>query len=122
MTWYWRAAERVLYIRFSLAGLATSFREDMNIKVMTGYGAALIVTSWLRGVSGMKFVILVSLCAVMLACELMNTAMERICNFICPAPDPRIKKIKDISSAAVFLPGILFTLLGIWWICVPLSP
>jgi len=119
--WYWRAAERVLYIRFSFMGLATSFREEMNIKVLTGYGITLIVASWLRGTSGMKVAVLVSLCVIMLAFELMNSAVERICNFISPEPDANIKKIKDIASAAVFLPGVLFTAFWLWWMCSSVS-
>ena len=40
---------------------------------------------------------------LLLAFEIMNTAVEKLCDRITTDLDPEIKKIKDLSSAAVFL-------------------
>ena len=39
----------------------------------------------------------------MLAFEIMNTAIEKLCDKVTTDINPDIKKIKDLSSAAVFL-------------------
>ncbi len=45
---------------------------------------------------------------LILICELLNTAIEGLCNRITQEEDPQIKAIKDISSAAVFIAVLLF--------------
>jgi undecaprenol kinase/diacylglycerol kinase (ATP) len=50
--------------------------------------------------------------AMVLAAELMNTAIENVCDFISPELDPRIKKIKDISAACVLLTAIFAILIA----------
>lgn len=48
-----------------------------------------------------------------LATEILNTAIEKICDFIHPDFDKRIGFIKDISAGAVVLMAILSVIVGI---------
>ncbi|OVE61771.1 diacylglycerol kinase family protein [Chryseobacterium mucoviscidosis] len=48
-----------------------------------------------------------------LATEILNTAIEKICDFIHPDFDKRIGFIKDISAGAVVLMAILSVMVGI---------
>lgn len=48
-----------------------------------------------------------------LATEILNTAIERICDFIHPDFDKRIGFIKDISAGAVVLMAILSVIVGV---------
>lgn len=52
-----------------------------------------------------------------LATEILNTAIEKICDFIHPDFDHRIGFIKDISAGAVVLTAILSVIVGvmIYW-------
>ena len=50
----------------------------------------------------------------MLAIECMNTAIERLCDMIHPAPSDSIKNIKDIAAAPLL---ILSTLYGMTFGC-----
>ena len=52
------------------------------------------------------------------AAELMNTAVELICNAITTEYSETIKRIKDISAAAVLLAALFSAILGL---CVFLS-
>ena len=45
---------------------------------------------------------------LILICELLNTAIEGLCNRITQEEDSQIKVIKDIASAAVFIAVLLF--------------
>lgn len=47
--------------------------------------------------------VLFALSWVLLAVEAMNTAVERLCDLYSLEYDDRIKKIKDVASAAIFL-------------------
>lgn len=48
-----------------------------------------------------------------LATEILNTAIEKICDFIHPDFDKRIGFIKDISAGAVVLMAILSVIIGV---------
>ncbi|PTT77604.1 MULTISPECIES: diacylglycerol kinase family protein [unclassified Chryseobacterium] len=48
-----------------------------------------------------------------LATEILNTAIEKICDFIHPDFDKRIGFIKDISAGAVVLMAILSVMVGV---------
>ena len=43
---------------------------------------------------------IISLCAVLLAVEALNTAIEILCDHVTPEHHPQIKAIKDIAAAA----------------------
>lgn len=52
-----------------------------------------------------------------LATEILNTAIEKICDFVQPDFDKRIGFIKDISAGAVVLMAILSVIVGIMVYC-----
>lgn len=111
-----KVAQRVLYIQFAIRGLSTIYREELNIRILTIFSAALLLTAQLYAFSEMKFLAILCLSVIMLALEMLNSAIERICNMTHPEWHPEIKRIKDIASAAVFMPGILMTILWLCWI------
>ena len=53
--------------------------------------------------------LIISTYLLLLAFEIFNTAIEKLCDKITRKIDPDIKKIKDLSSAAVFI--VLITLI-----------
>jgi diacylglycerol kinase (ATP) len=48
--------------------------------------------------------------ALMLVAELFNTALEELCDFVEPDEDVRIGAINDVSSAAVGIGILVWTL------------
>ncbi|MFN4204267.1 MAG: diacylglycerol kinase [Tabrizicola sp.] len=50
--------------------------------------------------------LILALGLLVLAAELINTAIEEVVDMISPAPDPRAKKAKDCGSACVALAAI----------------
>jgi diacylglycerol kinase (ATP) len=67
---------------------------------------------WIRTPMSEVFLLIVSL-SVMLSAEIANTALEEVCDLIEPRFSIKIKAIKDMLSATVFvaaLPAVFFTL------------
>ena len=50
---------------------------------------------------------------MVLVVELLNTAMEKLSDFVAPGRDDRIGRIKDMGSAAV---GLAITAAGLIWL------
>lgn len=49
---------------------------------------------------------------LVLICEIFNTAIENISDFISPERNEAIKRIKDLSAAAVLISSILAVIIG----------
>ena len=62
--------------------------------------------------------LILALGLLVLAAELINTAVEEVVDHICPGPDPRAKKAKDCGSACVALAAIAA---GVAWVVVLLG-
>ncbi|MBM7420773.1 MULTISPECIES: diacylglycerol kinase family protein [Chryseobacterium] len=58
-------------------------------------------------------ILILFVCFGVLAAEIFNTAIEKICDIIQPEFDKRIGFIKDVSAGAVTLMAILSMIVGI---------
>jgi diacylglycerol kinase (ATP) len=53
--------------------------------------------------AGFMRIVLVGSVMLVLAVELINTALEKLCDHLAPEHSPAIKVVKDLGSAAVFV-------------------
>ena len=100
----------------SLNGLKIVSKENSFILELV-LGVFLIPYIFLSNIDFNYKIILSVLYFLLLAFEIMNTAIEKLCDKITTDLDPKIKNIKDLSSAAVFivlLILIVFFLITIW--------
>ena len=86
----------------SLNGLKIVSKENSFILEIV-FGVFLIPYIFLSNIDFNYKIMLSVLYFFLLAFEIINTAVEKLCDRITTDLDPEIKKIKDLSSAAVFL-------------------
>ena len=86
----------------SLNGLKIVSKENSFILELV-LGVFLIPYIFLSNIDFNYKIILSVLYFLLLAFEIMNTAVEKLCDRVTTDLDPEIKKIKDLSSAAVFV-------------------
>ena len=60
-----------------------------------------------------EWAVLLLTCAVVLSLECVNTALERLCDKVCPEHDELIKKCKDIAAGAVLIAAIFAVAIGV---------
>ena len=58
---------------------------------------------------------LVFIVFLILTLEAVNTAIEKICDFIQPQIDERIKEIKDLAAVAILILIVLYFITAITW-------
>ncbi len=90
----------------SINGLKVSLKEHSFILEIIG-GFILIPYLIVSDLDNSFKLIVISIYLLLLAFELVNTAIEKLSDKISKNYDPDIKKIKDISSASVFMILIL---------------
>ena len=104
-----------LYKNFlnSLNGLKVAFKEN-SFRLEILLGLFLVPYILISNNELILKIILSILYLLLLAFEIMNTSIEKLCDKITKDFDDDIKKIKDLSSASVF--AVLITLLVIFMI------
>jgi diacylglycerol kinase len=87
---------------YALRGIWVA-RRGRNMRIHLVAAGAVGLLAALRGLSGARLGLLALTIGAVLAAELLNTAIERVCDFMCEGPDPRIRDIKDLSAGAVLV-------------------
>ncbi len=90
-------------IRHGWRGLRAVWREEWHFKYQVGFVVAGMAFACAIGASAFELVLLAGALSVALASEIINTAVEDVCNKIEPNFDPAIGAIKDMAQAFVIV-------------------
>ncbi len=97
MMWLWRAFLN------SWSGLRSAAGSERGVRLELGLLAVGAPIALLLGSSLWVSVGLVASLALMLAAELLNTAIEALCDHLTPVRHPKIGLVKDLASAGAFV-------------------
>ena len=99
--------------RFAGQGIVDLFRYENNAKVhLLIAGLVLIAGLWLK-LSRVEWAIILTQIGLVWAAEAINTAIEKLCDFVSPGLHPQIKAIKDMASGAVLILAISAVVVGL---------
>ena len=104
---FWRATIN------SRNGLIFAIRSEQAVREEVAALALAVPLAWLIGATMMRRFELVAVVALVLAVELLNTAIEKLADRLTTDPDPRIGRVKDMGSAAV---GVTLAIAGLFWL------
>jgi len=93
-------------------GIWYTFIKERNMKIHLSAAALVILLALWLGVSRIELAILCLTVAVVICCELINTAMEVMVDIIVDVYHPRAKIIKDVSAGAVFVSAFFSIVIG----------
>ena len=84
-----------------------AFRQELVVLALA------VPLAFFIGTENWKPLTLIAVLLVVLVVELLNTAIEKLSDFVTPAHDERIGRIKDMGSAAV---GLAIIAAGLIWL------
>ena len=87
----------------SLRGISVTFCSECSFRLECLLFPVLVFSSFYFDFSVIERVVSMSSLFLVLIVELMNTAIEKMCDFMCPDKNNVIRDIKDIYSAAVMI-------------------
>lgn len=101
--------------RFTYAwnGIRIGWREEANFRFHLVDASAALLAGWLLGVSRAEWTAIVLAIGLVLTAELLNTALEELCDMHSAEHDPHIEKIKDLAAGAVLVASIAAAAVGI---------
>ncbi|MDR1576750.1 MAG: diacylglycerol kinase [Deltaproteobacteria bacterium] len=111
-----RRAKRAM--GFSLCGLWSAFKKEEAIKLeLVGLVILALILAWVDWAGWKKWVLTATYFFIPLT-ELVNSALEDICDLVSPNFNEKVRDAKDKGSAAVLLAIIInFLVLGGLLVC-----
>ena len=93
--------KRIKGLIIALSGMFFLLKNEDSIKVQSLFFLLFIFLGYYFEITKNEWIIHIILIGFILTAEALNTVAEKICDFINPKYDKRIKLIKDISAGAV---------------------
>jgi undecaprenol kinase/diacylglycerol kinase (ATP) len=87
---------------YAIAGVRACFKSELNFKFHMAAAIAAILFSMLFKTSASEWVAVAFCIAFVLTMEIMNTAIEKLCDVVHNELHPGIKIIKDITAGAFY--------------------
>lgn len=101
-------------IIYALQGLLFALRTEWNMRFHLAAAVLVIYAGiWLH-ISSVEWLVLCICIGLIISFELMNSAIEQLCNMITQQIHPAIKNIKDISAAAVLVASVVSAVAGLF--------
>jgi undecaprenol kinase/diacylglycerol kinase (ATP) len=82
-------------------GIQQFFLYDRNGRIHLGAAIAAVMMGFILPVSNVEWIVLLVCIAAVIALEMINAAIEKLCDMVHEAYHPMIRIIKDISAGAV---------------------
>ncbi len=104
---------RIRSVGFALKGALLLLRTEASIKVQFFIGIVMTAAGFFFEISLTEWCIQILTIAVIMGTEGLNTAVEKVSDYIQPEFDTKIGFIKDISAGAVMIVSIAATIIGL---------
>lgn len=91
----------------ALSGIISTVRSERNMKIHLTAAALVLILSLFYDLTRIEFVIVCITIAIVLICELFNTAIEVIIDTVIDVYHPKAKIVKDTAAGAVFISALL---------------
>lgn len=104
--------ERYNSFGYAWQGIKALFRTEHNAWIHTAIAIAVVIAAILLKVSSTEAIVLVSATAFVFVTEILNTAIEKLADFISLQKHPQIGLVKDLAAAAVLIAAIAAVVIG----------
>ena len=88
---------------FAFNGLKILFKVEHNAQIHLLAAVLVCVAGFIFDIPKLDWIVIIIIIGLVFAMEIVNSAIERIADFISPERNEEIKKIKDLAAAAVFI-------------------
>lgn len=106
--------KRINSFRCAFQGISSLFKETPNFLIQLAGAIVVLLMGLFFRISNVEWLILVLLIGCILSLEAINSALENLSDYACKKEiHPTIKKVKDISAAAVLIMAMAALVVGV---------
>ena len=109
-----KAKKPPLYKSFGYAfeGIFTCIRNERNIKIHCTVAILVVIAGAVLGITPTEWCICLTLFGLVIALELVNTAIESVVDLVTTERKPLAKVAKDTAAGAVLVAAIMAAIVG----------
>lgn len=93
-------------------GLKDCLSHEKNFQIQYVIALLVVGAGIFFSLSAMEWMILLICFAIVLGFEIINSAIEKLCDLVCPEFNLTIKKVKDMCAGVVLLSAIISFIIG----------
>ena len=93
-------------LQFAIRGIITFLRNERNGQIQLVAAIIVVTLGLVFQIGAMEWLVVVLCITVVLTLEMINTAIEKLCDVVQPDYHPQIKIIKDIAAGAVLIAAL----------------
>jgi len=95
-----------LRLGFALSGFVIAIKQENSFRFQVAAAISVFVLLLVIQPEPVWWALVVVMVSMVLMAELVNTALEELCDYVQPAHHEVIGKIKDVAAAAVLMASI----------------
>ena len=99
--------------KVAFAGIGRTFATELHMKIHLVFAIAAIAACAILRVDWIGWCFVLAMVGLVFSAELVNTALEALCDKVCPEYDPLIGKAKDVMAGAVLVLAITAVAVGL---------
>lgn len=92
---------------FAFDGLKTLVHTERNFKFHLFAFVCITIAGLFFKINKEEWFVVLIISSVILTAEALNSAIEKLCNYVQPEIHPSIKQVKDVSAAAVLISSFI---------------
>jgi diacylglycerol kinase len=93
-------------------GLKDCILHEKNFRIQYIIALLIVIAGIFFSISAVEWMIILICFATVLSFEIINSAIEKLCDLVSPDFNLTIKKVKDMSASAVLLAAIISFIVG----------
>ncbi|MEJ8766267.1 MULTISPECIES: diacylglycerol kinase family protein [unclassified Oceanobacillus] len=97
----------------AFAGIRAVFKSEWNFRFHVSTMVLVLAAGLLFELSQLEWALIIIVIGLVLLTELLNTAIEKLIDYLRPEIHPDARFIKDAAAGAVFVSSIVAVLVGV---------
>jgi undecaprenol kinase/diacylglycerol kinase (ATP) len=105
--------KRLNSFKYAIDGFKTLLKEEPNSRIQAAVAFMVIAAGFFFDVTPSEWIALLFAIGLVIAMELLNSAIENLSDLVSPDKNSFIKKAKDQAAAAVLISAIISLAIGL---------
>ena len=97
---------------YAFSGIKFCFKSQLNFRIHSGLTIIVLIFSIVFDISAFEWIAVCFCIAFVITMEMLNTAIEKLCDVVHIEIHPGIKKVKDIAAGAVLFSALFSLVTG----------
>ena len=98
--------------KYAFEGIFASVKSERNMRIHLAFAFYVVLAGMVTRISLAEWVIVIICVAAVMSLEILNTAIEALCDEVSVEYSPKIKLAKDAAAGAVLVSAIASAIIG----------